>query len=91
MLVVANHNMDYDPILVSMAFDDHLYFVASEHVFRWGLLSRLLVWAFAPIARMKGTADAQSAMQILRTLRKGRNVCLFAEGNRSFNGVTGPI
>lgn len=91
MLVVANHNMDYDPILVSMAFDDHLYFVASEHVFRWGLLSRLLVWAFAPIARMKGTADAQSAMQILRMLRKGRNVCLFAEGNRSFNGVTGPI
>ena len=91
MLVVANHNMDFDPILLSMAFEPYLYFVASEHVFRWGLLSRLLVWAFSPIARMKGTADAQSAVHILRRLRRGYNVCLFAEGDRSFNGVTGPI
>ena len=35
-------------------------------------------------------ADAQSAMQILRALRKGHNVCLFAEGNRSFSGRDRP-
>ena len=90
-LIVSNHNADLDPVFVAMAFQEHMYFVASEHVFRWGLVSRLLVGLFGPIARRKGMADAQSAMQILRALRKGHNVCLFAEGNRSFSGVTGPV
>ena len=90
-LIVSNHNADFDPVFVAMAFQEHMYFVASEHVFRWGLVSRLLVGLFGPIARRKGMADAQSAMQILRALRKGHNVCLFAEGNRSFSGVTGPV
>lgn len=91
MLVVSNHNTDFDPIFVGMSFKDHMYFVASEHIFRWGLISRLLDHVFSPIARLKGTTDAQAAMQIMRRLRAGQNVCLFAEGNRSFNGVTGPI
>lgn len=91
MLVVSNHNTDFDPIFVGMSFKEHMYFVASEHIFRWGIVSRLLNGVFAPIARRKGTTDAQAAMQIMRRLRAGQNVCLFAEGNRSFNGVTGPI
>ena len=40
---------------------------------------------------MKGTTDAIAALNTIRTVKKGTNVCLFAEGNRSYNGVTGPI
>ena len=90
-LVVANHNTDLDPALVAMSFQEQMYFVASEHIFRKGVSSRLLRYIFNPISRMKGDTDASAAMDIIRTLRKGHNVCLFAEGNRSFNGVTGPI
>lgn len=91
-LVVCNHNTDLDPALVALSFPDkQMYFVASEHVFRKGLPSKLLNYFFAPISRMKGSTDAAAALEILRTLRKGKNVCLFAEGNRSFNGVTGPV
>jgi hypothetical protein len=74
-----------------MSFPDHMYFVASEHVFREGFASWLLKYAFAPISRMKGTTDATAALGVIRAIRKKNNVCLFAEGNRSFNGVTGPI
>lgn len=90
-LVLANHNTDLDPALIAMSFPEQMYFVASEHVFRKGFASRLLQYWFAPISRVKGATDAVAAMDIIRTLRKGKNVCLFAEGNRSFNGVTGPI
>lgn len=89
-LVVANHNTDLDPALVGLSFPEQMYFVASEHVFRKGFGSWLLRTFFAPISRMKGATDAQAALDIIRALRRGDNVCLFAEGNRSFNGVTGP-
>ena len=35
--------------------------------------------------------DAAAALNIIRHVKKGANVCVFAEGNRSYNGVTGPI
>ena len=83
MLIVANHNADLDPVFLSMAFREHMYFVASEHIFRWGLWSKLIVALFDPISRSKGMTDARAALQILRRLKSGYNVCLFAEGNRS--------
>lgn len=90
-LVLANHNTDLDPALVALSFPEHMYFVASEHVFRKGFVSWLMTYFLGPISRMKGATDATAALSVLREIRKGHNVCLFAEGNRSFNGVTGPI
>lgn len=90
-LLIANHVTNFDPIFIGAASKKHLYFVASDHVLRGGFASNLLKWVFNPIARMKGGTDAQAAMTIIRTIRKGANVCLFAEGNRTYNGVTCPI
>ena len=90
-LLVSNHNTDLDPALVGACYRGHMYFVASEHALRGGLGGWLLKKLFAPIARQKGGTDALSAMQIIRKLRGGANVALFAEGNRSFDGVTGPM
>ena len=90
-IVLSNHNTDWDPLLVGSAFKKQMYFVASEHIFRRGWISRLLYWLMAPIARTKGSTDGAAAMQILRTIKRGNNVCIFPEGNRSWNGVTGPL
>lgn len=90
-LVYANHNADLDAVFVQMSFDEVLYFVASEHIFRVGFASRLLMYFFDPISRLKGSTDMSTVLDIMRRLRDGKNVCIFAEGNRSFNGLTGPI
>ena len=91
-LITANHNGELDPALLALSFREHMYFVASEHVFRKGFASWLLNYCFAPIVRVKGRRrDATAALNVIRTIRKKANVCLFAEGNRSYNGVTGPI
>lgn len=90
-LLLGNHTANFDPIWVGMAARDHLYFVASEHLSRKGLASRLLAWVFAPISRLKGSTDAQAAMTVIRTVRKGVNVCLFPEGSRTFDGANCPI
>ncbi len=90
-IVLSNHTTDYDPLLVGVSFKQQMYFVASEHIMRWGFLSRLLQYAFDPIVRYKGTVAASTVMTILRRIRKGANVCIFAEGARSWDGCTGPI
>ena len=90
-LILSNHVTDFDPILVGLSFPEHMYYVAGENVMRMGLLSKLVSRYASIIQRVKGTTDAEAALQILRTLKKGRNVCMFAEGNRTFTGETLPI
>ena len=90
-LVLANHNADLDPAFVHFSFNDMVYFVASEHIFRLGFISYLLKRYFNPIPRLKGSTDMLTAREVLKRLKCGMNVGIFAEGNRSFNGLTNEI
>ena len=90
-LMIANHVTDLDPLMVGCSFRQQMYFVASEHLFRRGFLTKLLKWLVAPIARIKGSTDTVSAMNIIRTLKRRSNVGLFAEGDKSWNGLTGAL
>lgn len=90
-LVLSNHNGNLDPGFLGLSFRKQMYFVASENVYRSGFSSKLLKWAFEPIAKIKGASDAMTVMKMVRTLRNGMNVALFPEGNRSYDGRTGEI
>ena len=90
-IVLSNHVTDYDPILVGLSFQKQMYYVASEHITRWGWLYKVLNFVFEPIIRYKATVAASTVMDILRKVRKGNNVCIFAEGVRTWDGVTGPV
>lgn len=90
-LLLANHNMEMDPILMGIAAKRQLFFVASEHIARKGFGTWFLMRYFHPILHRKGKDGARSVMNILKTLRNGSSVMLFPEGNRSFDGVTCPI
>lgn len=85
-LLLPNHNLELDPIIVGVAAKKHLYFVASEHLSRKGFVTKLLNYFLKPIYHQKGRAGAHTVKEILKTLRSGTSVCLFPEGNRSFNG-----
>lgn len=90
-IILSNHTMDIDPIILSRSFPRHLYFLASEHIFSWGWKSRVIEWVAAPVSKMKGNTDTIAVKEILRRVKKGHSICIFAEGNRSFTGVTKPI
>ena len=90
-IMIANHVTDLDPLMVGCSFRQQMYFVASEHLFRLGFATKLLKWLVAPIARIKGSTDTVSAMNIIRTLKHKSNVGLFAEGDKSWNGLTGAL
>lgn len=87
-LLLANHVTDYDMVFACVASKKHMYYVGSEHIFQHGWPSRLLLWALSPIIRQKGGVAAATVFAVTRALRRGDNVCIFAEGNRCFDGVT---
>ena len=87
-LVLANHCTDWDPLFVGAAFNRQMYFVASEHIARWGFAYKLLQYFLAPIMRYKGSVAAATVVETLRKIKAGGNVCIFAEGARTWDGVT---
>ena len=90
-IVISNHATDYDVLFVAMSFRKMMYFVGSSHISRWGFASKLLEFCFAPIMRYKGASAASAIKEMSKKARKGANVCLFAEGVRTWDGITCPI
>ena len=90
-IVLSNHTTDFDPVFLGASFRRPMYFVASEHITRWNTAYKLLKYAFEPIVRYKGSIASTTVREILRKTKGGQNVCIFAEGVRSWNGETGDI
>ena len=90
-LMLANHNTNWDFFYFGMALKDQMYFVASEHIFRQGFTSFLIKTLVDPIPRKKGASSDSTVRMIKERLADGKNVCMMAEGNRSFSGETGFI
>ena len=92
VLLVPNHVSAWDPLLVAMSLKDkQVYYVASEHLFRKGPVSRLIEFMVAPIPRRKASTGTDTVKACLRHLREGHSICLFAEGEQSWNGRNIPI
>lgn len=90
-IVLSNHTTDFDPIFVGASFSKQMYFVASEHLTRWKTAYKLLNHMFELIVRYKGSIASSTVREILRKTKGGQNVCIFAEGVRSWTGETGEI
>ena len=90
-IVLSNHNTDFDPLFVALSFPKQMYFVASEHIARWKNAFKFIRFGFDPIMRYKGSVAASTVMEVLRRVRDGNRVCIFAEGARSWDGITNPI
>ena len=91
-LLIANHANNTDPLFVSMSSKTTpLTFVASEHLERLGLLTRLLTRYFSVILRAKASSAVSTVRSILKALRQGESVALFAEGECTWDGISAGI
>jgi 1-acyl-sn-glycerol-3-phosphate acyltransferase len=87
-LVLSNHTTSYDPMILGTSFPMLLHYLASDHIFRLGIVSRLIVALGDPIPRLKATTEIAATKRILQKLRGGDSVCIFPEGNRTWSGET---
>lgn len=88
-LVLMNHQTGYDQFFVGMVMKGPVYYVASEDIFTNGWISKLLVWAVAPIPIKKQMTDVRAVMNCKKVAKEGGTIAVFPEGNRTYSGTTG--
>ena len=91
-LFICNHVTNDDSILTGFTYKKApLAYVASEHIFRQGIISKLLMRCLAPIPRPKADSGVGTVRAVLKRLREGDPVALFAEGDCTWDGVSGRV
>ncbi|MCR5576617.1 MAG: 1-acyl-sn-glycerol-3-phosphate acyltransferase [Oscillospiraceae bacterium] len=88
-LMISNHVTPWDPLLLGLSFPKTpMRYVASEHLFRHGWVSRVIERLAGPIPRRKASSGADTVKACLRALRDGENVGIFAEGDACWDGLS---
>ena len=83
VFVLSNHQTDLDPIFVHYSFNRILNTVATDTIFRKGIVGRTLR-CLGAIPKKKGLVDLATNISIVRSIKRGDSVLLFAEGNRIY-------
>ncbi len=91
MFILCNHNTDVDFLLLATVSKEPLDYVATETMLRISPLSKFAARTLRPILHDKGSKGMATIRQIVSRIKDGRNVVLFPEGNRSFDGRTGSV
>lgn len=86
MLIVSNHQSFLDPMFVALGCPQRqIHFMAKEELFKVSTSRHMMLGLGAFPVNRNGPTKATLG-QVLKLLRAGRCVCLFAEGTRSRDG-----
>lgn len=90
VLVCANHQSHFDPVLVGLCSDRPMNYLARDTLFRIPGFKQLIEFYDAiPIDR-EGTGLA-GLKETLRRLKRGEMVLIFPEGSRTRDGEIAPL
>ena len=89
-LVLSNHQSHYDPVLIGLACDRRLSYVARSTLFRFAPFRWLILSLDAIPIEREGLGLA-GLKETLRRLERGEAVLLFPEGTRTRNGEVGTL
>ena len=87
VLILSNHNSDFDPLLMVISMKRHFTFVASANIMS-GQVGKVIKFLTGPIPREKGAGADKTIELILENLNAGIDVAMFPEGNKSWDGST---
>jgi 1-acyl-sn-glycerol-3-phosphate acyltransferase len=89
-LILSNHQSNFDPVLVGLACDRRLNFLARRSLFDSPGLRRLIESLDAiPIDR--DGSGLGGLKETLRRLKRGEMVLIFPEGTRTADGQVAPL
>lgn len=90
VLVCSNHQSQLDPVLLGMAFDRRLNYLARQTLFR-NPLFRLLILSLDAIPIDREGTGLGGLKETLKRLKRGEMVLIFPEGTRSEDGEIGAL
>lgn len=86
-LILGNHTVAMDPILMGLSFPFRIYYIASEQIFNLGFLSKLLVYAVNPISKSKAASDVAAIRKSKKIVDEGGSIAVYPEGNVTYDGT----
>jgi 1-acyl-sn-glycerol-3-phosphate acyltransferase len=88
LLIVSNHQSFLDPVLIGIAIEDPIAYLARRDLFSIpGLGALLRGLGVRPVAR--GAVDSSALKTAIRLLRGGEALLMFPEGTRTHDGDLG--
>ena len=90
VLVCSNHQSVLDPVVVGLAIDRRMNYVARESLFRNPLFGWLIRW-YDAIPIQRDGMGLSGIKETLKRVRRGEMVLLFPEGTRTLNGWVQPL
>ncbi len=90
LLVLSNHQSHLDPIMVGLAFDRRLNYVARESLFRFAPL-RWFIRSLDAISIDLEGSPLGGLKETLKRLKHDEAVLIFPEGTRSVDGRVAPF
>lgn len=89
--ILSNHITTTDMFMVPQSFNTPLYFIASDDLFSMKFFSPIIKYLVAPIPKTKSSSDLKTIKDCYKIASEGGSICVFPEGNRTYNGVTSHI
>ncbi|MBS7527834.1 1-acyl-sn-glycerol-3-phosphate acyltransferase [Fusibacter paucivorans] len=86
-LVLANHLNNWDPLYINAVVPEPISFIAGERIFAKHRCFRKLLEYVGTIPIVKSETDLTAARKVMRAKKAGRVICIFPEGNRSWDGI----
>lgn len=80
-IIASNHLSNLDPMLLAVAADRHLNFIAKSSLFK-SFSSSLFLHQVGAFPLRRGAFDAQAIKEALKRLAKGRGIVMFPQGTR---------
>ena len=87
-LILYNHQTAFDQFFVGAAFNQPIYYLASEDLFSNGWVSSLIKFLVEPIPIKKQTTDVKAILNCIRVAKEGGSIAIAPEGNRTYSGET---
>ena len=85
VLIIANHTSYADPILLAVAFPQHITFIAKEEFLRQKHTRWLYGNALGAVFLNKEESDISALRTAIKLMKNGRTVGIFPEGRRNFD------
>ena len=86
-ILIANHTQDVDPFFLLSVIGKPVSFIINNAVFQNPVVS-VVLRNMDMISKQKETSDLRTIYKVLKYVKNGRTVGIFAEGNATWDGVS---
>lgn len=89
-LLIPNHTTWFDAFMLGTHIPKPVYYVTGDAPFRNKLVAHC-ARLIGAIPKSRGIPDMETVRNIMKSVRSGNSLCLFAEGEQTWDGTTLPL